>query len=105
MVFSDEYTAVNKASADMSGQQERKTNIIYHDLVLPNTEGVWVDQFGRPPFAGIRRAASSGFMDFMRAGASEQWMLIRMKQNLSWTLTSVIESNSPGDFDPTFLCV
>jgi hypothetical protein len=44
------------------------TRVHFYNITLPSTKGVWIEMFGRPPFAGPRRNASLGFLDFMSAG-------------------------------------
>jgi hypothetical protein len=56
--FSKEYKVV--------GEGNQKVG--FYNLTMPNTHGVWVGTFGRPPFAGPRRNASMGFLRYMQDG-------------------------------------
>jgi hypothetical protein len=67
LTFPDNFTAVDLAVGS-SEAPNRQIDITYYDLRLPDTEGVWIDQFGRPPFPGPRRNASRGFMTYMKTG-------------------------------------
>lgn len=49
-----------------AGDSSRRVH--FYNLTLPSTKGVWAETFGRPPFAGPRRNASLGFLEFMCEG-------------------------------------
>ena len=62
-------TARPHFTSDLRAVSAGTHKVNYYNLTMPNTHGVWASTFGRPPFAGPRRIASLGFLEYMQAGA------------------------------------